>query len=186
MLLQQNTIRILLIFIFQFLTLNLLILKPSQARPGDVSCEENWKDNNTNKTVLVTVIENTTGITKVFIYWVEEVAGKTPTQRCKEVSKKIQEAVDNSTWRETFLRTGCGDSAICLVIDDEDRECREDEIIVKLPKDKSAKLSIAKMLGFRGPLRFSPDYSFPSGEQYPAFYVDINRFLKTIESSETE
>ncbi|EPF23573.1 MAG: hypothetical protein EWV58_23410 [Microcystis aeruginosa Ma_MB_F_20061100_S19] len=188
MLAMKNTIRILLIFSFHLFTLNLLILKPSQAQSRDVFCKDNVRHPKTGQFLPATMVKNPTGNIVEFIYWVEEVGGKTPRQRCKEISRLIQSRVDDKTWSEAFLRDGNFEDhpVICFVPASEDRECRENEIIITLKKGENAKKILEKILGNRIGLELTGNVSFTYGRKYPAYYIDIYRFLNQLEEPKAE
>ena len=148
----------------------------------------------TKQKVPTTMIQNGTGNLVPLIYWVEEVAGEKPLERCKEVSEIIQARYDDKTWSRSFLRTGKSSDnypIICFVKEPKDKACdTERELIVKLKRGENAERVLDKMLALRyrlirrNFLTFTDNFIFYSGGAN--LYIDVDKFLEEVERSRTE
>lgn len=129
------------------------------------------------------MIKNSTGNIVPFIFWTQEVAGIKPSDRCESISLRIKKMIDDKTWSEAYLRTGHynGFPAICLVSTFSDRKCSQSEVIIALSKSQDSRKVLENILGNRIGLELTGNISFTFGENYPAFYVDIYRFLIHLE-----
>jgi hypothetical protein len=138
------------------------------------------------------MIRNTTGNLEPFIYWVEEVAGEKPLDRCKKVSDIIQARFDDKTWSRFFLRTGTSIDKypiICFVSEPKDKACDpERELIVKLKRGENAEKVLDKMLAlrYRTDLKLTGEFRFYYGETHREVYIDVNKFLEAVERSRAE
>jgi hypothetical protein len=168
---------------------------PQQGRTESpkVTCQiESYPS--TKQKVPTTMIQNGTANLVPFIYWVEEVAGEKPLERCKEVSEIIQARYDDKTWSRSFLRTGKSSDnypIICFVKEPKDKACdTERELIVKLKRGENAERVLDKMLALRyrlirrNFLTFTDNFIFYSGGAN--LYIDVDKFLEEVERSRTE
>ena len=168
---------------------------PQQGRTESpkVTCQiESYPS--TKQKVPTTIIQNGTGNLVPLIYWVEEVAGEKPLERCKEVSEIIQARYDDKTWSRSFLRTGKSSDnypIICFVKEPKDKACdTERELIVKLKRGENAERVLDKMLALRyrlirrNFLTFTDNFIFYSGGAN--LYIDVDKFLEEVERSRTE
>ena len=146
----------------------------------------------TRQKVPTTMIENGPGNLVPFIYWVDEVAGEKPLERCKEVSEIIQARLDDKTWSRSFLRTGKSRDnypIICFVKEPKDKACdTERELIVKLKRGENAERVLDKMLALshRTDLKLTGEFRFYYGETHREVYIHVKKFLEEVERSRTE
>jgi hypothetical protein len=166
-------------------------LQPSQGESKKVSCEEKVKYPNSNQVFPATMIKNTTGNFEPFIYWVEEIAGEAPKQRCKTVTQIIQARFDDKTWNRYYLRTGTSKGnypIICLVGKPEDKVCGEDQIIVKLKKGEDAEKILDKMLAIRykTDLKLTGEFRFYCDDTQQDICINIDKLLGEVEKTKTE
>lgn len=168
---------------------------PQQGRTESpkVTCQiESYPS--TKQKVPTTMIQNGTGNLVPLIYWVEEVAGEKPLERCQEVSEIIQARYDDKTWSRSFLRTGKSSDnypIICFVKEPKDKACdTERELIVKLKRGENAERVLDKMLALRyrlirrNVLTFTDYFIFYSGGAN--LYIDVDKFIEEVERSRTE
>jgi hypothetical protein len=166
---------------------------PQQGRTESpkVTCQiESYPS--TKQKVPTTMIQNGTANLVPFIYWVEEVAGEKPLERCKEVSEIIQARYDDKTWSRSFLRKGKSSDnypIICFVKEPKDKACdTERELIVKLKRGENAERVLDKMLAlrYRTDLKLTGEFRFYYGETHREVYIHVKKFIEEVERSRTE
>jgi hypothetical protein len=165
--------------------------QPTKADSSRVTCQK-AKYPEKNREIPATMIQNTAGNLEPFIYWVEEVAGEKPLERCEQVSEIIQARFDDKTWSRFFLRTGTSIDKypiICFVSEPKDKACDpERELIVKLKRGENAKKVLDKMLALRykTDLKLTGEFRFYYGETHREVYIDVDKFLEAVERSRAE
>jgi hypothetical protein len=146
----------------------------------------------TKQKVPTTMIQSGAGNLVSLIYWVEEVAGEKPQERCKEVSEIIQARYDDKTWSRAFLRTGKSSDdypIICFVMEPKDKVCdTKRELIVKLKRGENAERVLDKMLAlrYRTDLRLTGEFRFYYGETHRETYIHVKKFLEEVVRLRTE
>lgn len=169
-----------------------IVPRPTEANSPKVTCKKKEKLPGENREVPATMIRNTTGNQEAFIYWVEEVAGEKPLERCDRVSDIIQARFEDRTWSRYFLRTGRSIDnypIICFVSELKDRACDpEREVIVKLKRGENAETVLDKMLElrYRTALKLTGEFRFYYGETHREVYIDVCKFLEEVERSRME
>ncbi|MGK7939675.1 MAG: COP23 domain-containing protein [Crocosphaera sp.] len=151
---------------------------------GDVYCEKKVKYPKSNDEYPSTMMKNTTGNFIPLIYWVGEVAGETPEERCEKVSEIIQARIHDKTWNKLYFRAGKsqqGYPVICFVEED-NQPCNDRNIIVKLNKKEDAARVLDKMfaLRYRTDLKLTGEARFYCDEVSEDICYDIDEFLEAI------